>query len=86
VTVFTSSGPDQSQQQTDQQPAAAGIVPDVRGQNMVTARQALRAAGFDVTYAQEQGQDNSQIGKATRTEPAAGEPSSGPVTLYVGRT
>jgi membrane peptidoglycan carboxypeptidase len=86
VTVFTSSGPDQSQQQTDQQPAAAGIVPDVRGQNMVTARQALRAAGFDVTYAQEQVQDNSQIGKATRTEPAAGEPSSGPVTLYVGRT
>jgi hypothetical protein len=39
-----------------------------------------------VTYAQEQVQDNSQIGKATRTEPAAGEPSSGPVTLFVGRT
>jgi membrane peptidoglycan carboxypeptidase len=88
VTVFVSSGPDQSQQQPEQQQqqGAAGIVPDVRGQGMIAARQALRAAGFEVTYAQEQVPDNSQIGKATRTEPAAGEPSSGPVTLFVGRT
>jgi beta-lactam-binding protein with PASTA domain len=84
VTVFTSSGPDQSQQQ--QQQGAAGTVPDVRGQDLTGARQALRAAGFDVTIAQEQVQDNSQIGRATRTEPAAGQPSSGPVTLFVGRS
>jgi membrane peptidoglycan carboxypeptidase len=82
VTVFTSSGPDQSQQQQ----GTPGTVPDVRGQDMTGARQTLRSAGFDVTMAQEQVQDNSQIGKATRTEPAAGQQSSGPVTLFIGRT
>jgi len=81
VTVFLSSGPDQSQQQ-----GAPGTVPDVRGQDMGSARQTLRAAGFDVTMAQEQVQDNSQIGKATRTDPAAGQPSNGNVTLYIGRS
>jgi membrane peptidoglycan carboxypeptidase len=83
VTVSISSGPDQSQQQ---QQGAAGTVPDVRGQDMTSARQALRAAGFDVTIAQEQVQDNSQIGKATRTDPAAGQPANGSVTLYIGRS
>ncbi|PPF66753.1 penicillin-binding protein [Clavibacter michiganensis] len=81
VTVFTSSGPDQGAQQ-----GTPGTVPDVGGQDLTGARQALRAAGFDVTIAQEQVQDNSQIGRVTRTEPAAGEQSSGPVTLYVGRS
>ncbi|WP_414172789.1 PASTA domain-containing protein [Clavibacter tessellarius] len=82
VTVFTSSGPDQSQQQQ----GTPGTVPDVRGQDMTSARQTLRSAGFNVTMAQEQVQDNSQIGKATRTDPAAGQQSGGPVTLYIGRT
>jgi membrane peptidoglycan carboxypeptidase len=81
VTVFISSGPDQSQQQ-----GTPGTVPDVRGQDQTSARQTLRAAGFDVTMAQEQVQDNSQIGKATRTDPAAGQQSGGPVTLFIGRT
>ncbi|KAF0258223.1 transglycosylase domain-containing protein [Clavibacter michiganensis] len=81
VTVFISSGPDQSQQQ-----GTPGTVPNVQGQDMTGARQTLRSAGFDVTMAQEQVQDNSQIGKATRTDPAAGQQSSGPVTLYIGRS
>jgi beta-lactam-binding protein with PASTA domain len=61
-------------------------VPDVRGQDLTGARQQLRAAGFDVTVAQEQVQDNSQIGRVTRTEPAGGQPSDGAVTLYIGRS
>ncbi len=81
VTVFISRGPDQSQQQ-----GTPGTVPNVQGQDMTGARQTLRSAGIDVTMAQEQVQDNSQIGKATRTDPAAGQQSSGPVTLYIGRS
>ncbi|MBP2457603.1 membrane peptidoglycan carboxypeptidase [Clavibacter michiganensis] len=81
VTVFISSGPDQSQQQ-----GTPGTVPNVQGQDVTGARQTLRNSGFDVTIAQEQVQDNSQIGKATRTDPAAGQQSSGPVTLYIGRS
>ncbi|RIJ59722.1 transglycosylase domain-containing protein [Clavibacter phaseoli] len=81
VTVFVSSGPDQSQQQ-----GTPGTVPNVQGQDVTSARQTLRNSGFDVTIAQEQVQDNSQIGKATRTDPAAGQQSSGPVTLYIGRS
>ncbi|MFT2689734.1 PASTA domain-containing protein [Clavibacter zhangzhiyongii] len=53
---------------------------------MGSARQTLRAAGFDVTMAQESVPDNSQIGKATRTDPAAGQPANGAVTLYIGRS
>jgi membrane peptidoglycan carboxypeptidase len=81
VTVFLSSGPDQSQQQ-----GTPGTVPNVQGQDVTSARQTLRNSGFDVTIAQEQVQDNSQIGKATRTDPAAGQQSDGPVTLYIGRS
>ncbi|RII94169.1 PASTA domain-containing protein [Clavibacter michiganensis] len=81
VTVFVSSGPDQSQQQ-----GTPGTVPNVQGQDVTSARQTLRNSGFDVTIAQEQVQDNSQIGKATRTDPAAGQQSDGPVTLYIGRS
>jgi membrane peptidoglycan carboxypeptidase len=84
VTVFTSSGAAQTQPQP--QTGAAGTVPDVRGQDLTGARQQLRAAGFDVTVAQEQVQDNSQIGRVTRTEPAGGQPSDGAVTLYIGRS
>ncbi len=67
--------------------AAATFVPDVTGEDEVTATQDLEAAGFDVRAVDQETTDESEDGLVVGQSPAVGRqaPAGAEVTIYVGR-